>query len=66
VVLARLVTGQLAPLDAASEAARLDPDTYAQPGELEPGEAVFAVLRENERRFPAAARTGLRARVRSN
>jgi O-antigen ligase len=53
-------------LDAASEAARLDPETYAQPGELEPGEAVFAVLRENERRFPAAARTGLRARVRSN
>ncbi|HEX6183579.1 MAG TPA: O-antigen ligase family protein [Pyrinomonadaceae bacterium] len=53
-------------IDAASEAARLDPDTYARPGELQPGEAVFAVLRENERRFPAAARTGLRARVRPN
>jgi O-antigen ligase len=53
-------------IDAASEAARRDPETYATPGELQPGEAVFAVLKENERRFPAAARTGLRARVRPN
>jgi O-antigen ligase len=53
-------------IDEASEAARRDPFTFARPGELQPDEAVFAVLKENERRFPAAARTGWRARMRPN
>jgi tetratricopeptide (TPR) repeat protein len=53
-------------IDAAADAARRDPQTYATPGELQPEDAVFAVLKENERRFPAAARTGWRARMRSN
>jgi O-antigen ligase len=53
-------------LDAATEASRRDPQMFATPGELQPEAAVFAVLKENERRFPAAARTGLRARMRFN
>ena len=53
-------------IDAASEAARRDPQTFATPGELQPEDAVFAVLKENERRFPESARTGWRARMRSN
>ena len=52
-------------IDAAVAAARRDPQT-AMPGELQPEGAVFAVLRENERRFPEAVRTGWRARMRSN
>jgi hypothetical protein len=35
------------------------------PGDLAPQEGVFAVLDENERRFPAAVNTGWRARMRS-
>lgn len=53
-------------IDAASDAARRDPSTFATPGELQPEDAVFAVLKENERRFPASARTGWRARMRTN
>ncbi|HEX8556477.1 MAG TPA: O-antigen ligase family protein [Pyrinomonadaceae bacterium] len=53
-------------IDAASEAARRDPATFAPPGQLQPDDAVFVVLKENERRFPDAARTGWRARMRSN
>jgi O-antigen ligase len=48
-------------IDPAIEAARRDPE-IAMPGELAPQEAVFAVLEENERRFPAAVSTGWRAR----
>ena len=43
-----------------------DPKSAAVPGELEPEDAVFAVLKENERRFPWAVHTGWRARMRSN
>jgi predicted Zn-dependent protease len=50
-------------IDAASAAARRDPWTYATPGELQPDEAVFAVLKENEKRFPEATRTGWRAHM---
>lgn len=53
-------------IDAAVAAARRDPATVAVPGELEPDDAVFAVLKENERRFPEAVHTGWRARMRSN
>jgi hypothetical protein len=53
-------------IDAASEAARRDPEGVAAPGELDPSDAVFAVLKENERRFPGAARTGWRARAGRN
>ena len=42
--------------------ARRDP-TVAMPGELQPEEAVFAVLTENEARFPEAATSGWRARM---
>lgn len=52
-------------IDAAIAAARRDPWVVAVPGELEPEEAVFAVLKENERRFPGAVRTGWRARSRN-
>jgi O-antigen ligase len=51
-------------IDPAIEAARHD-ETIAMPGELVPQEGVFAVLEENERRFPAAVSTGWRARMRS-
>ena len=53
-------------IDAASAASRRDPSTYATPGELQPDEAVFAVLKENEKRFPEAVRTGWRSHMRSN
>ena len=50
-------------VDAAIAAAKLDPATVAMPGELQPEDAVFAVLEENERRFPGAVSTGWRARM---
>jgi predicted Zn-dependent protease len=54
-------------IDAATEAARHDIGTYALPAELQPEDAVFAVLKENERRFPPATRSGWRAmHMRSN
>jgi O-antigen ligase len=53
-------------IDAAIAAARRAPSIYSMPGELQPEDAVFAVLKENERRFPAAVNAGWRARVRSN
>ena len=52
-------------IDAAIAAARRDPAAVAVPGELVPEDAVFAVLKENERRFPEAVRTGWRARSRN-
>ena len=52
-------------IDAAIAAAKRDPAAVAVPGELEPEDAVFAVLKENERRFPEAMRTGWRARSRN-
>ena len=52
-------------VDAAIAAAKLDPATVAMPGELQPEDAVFAVLEENERRFPGAVSTGWRARMRT-
>lgn len=52
-------------IDAAITAARRDPAAVAVPGELQPEDAVFAVLKENERRFPEAVRTGWRARSRN-
>lgn len=51
-------------IDEAAAAARRDPGV-APPGQLQPGEAVFVVLAEHERRSPGVARTGLRARRRS-
>lgn len=53
-------------IDAAVAAARREPGRIAVPGELEPDDAVFAVLKENEKRFPEAVHTGWRARMRSN
>ena len=53
-------------IDAATDASRRDPWTFATPGELQPDEAVFAVLKENEKRFPEAVRKGWRAHARSN
>lgn len=53
-------------IDAAIAAARRDPSIYSMPGELQPEDALFAVLKENERRFPGAVNAGWRARVRSN
>ncbi|HEX7957026.1 MAG TPA: O-antigen ligase family protein, partial [Pyrinomonadaceae bacterium] len=53
-------------IDAAAEAARRDPGGVARPGELQPDDAVFAVLKENERRFPEAVYSGWRARMRPN
>ncbi|MDT7688388.1 MAG: hypothetical protein QOE46_1147 [Acidobacteriota bacterium] len=53
-------------IDAAVEAGKRDPVAFAMPGELEPGDAVFAVLKENERRFPLSVTSGWRARMRSN
>lgn len=52
-------------IDAAIDAAKADPTGVAMPGELQPSEAVFAVLRENERRFPESARASWRAQMRS-
>ena len=51
-------------IDAASLAAKQDPN-IALPGELYPEAAVFEVLQENEQRFPAAALSGWRARMRA-
>lgn len=51
-------------IDPAIEAARRD-SGIAMPGDLVPQEGVFAVLEENERRFPAAVTSGWRARSRS-
>ena len=51
-------------IDAAIAAATRDRD-LPMPGELQPDDAVFAVLEENERRFPAAVTSGWRARMRS-
>ncbi|MET0624681.1 MAG: O-antigen ligase family protein [Pyrinomonadaceae bacterium] len=53
-------------IDAATDDSRRDPETYATPGELQPDEAVFAVLKENEKRFPEALLKGWRAHTRSN
>jgi O-antigen ligase len=53
-------------IDAAIEAVKRDPGGVAMPGELEPEDAVFAVLEENERRFPQAVTSGWRAHMRSN
>jgi O-antigen ligase len=53
-------------IDAAIDAARSDPGTFAMPGELNPEDGVFAVLQENERRFPGVVSTGWRARMRSS
>jgi hypothetical protein len=53
-------------VDEAVAAGRRDPETFAMPGELQPEDAVFVVLEENERRFPQAVRSGWRARVRSD
>jgi tetratricopeptide (TPR) repeat protein len=50
-------------IDAAIAAAKRDPAATAMPGELQPEEAVFAVLTENEPRFPQAAASGWRARM---
>ena len=51
-------------IDAAFVAAQQD-KSIALPGELRPQSAVFEVLQENEQRFPDAARTGFRARMRA-
>ena len=53
-------------IDAAVAAARRDPAGVASPGELHPDDAVFAVLKENERRFPQAVNSGWRARIRTD
>jgi O-antigen ligase len=52
-------------IDAAIAAVKRDPGGVAMPGELEPEDAVFAVLEENERRFPQAVTSGWRAHMRS-
>jgi O-antigen ligase len=52
-------------IDAAIAANKSDPNASAMPGELRPEDGVFAVLQENERRFPGAVSTGWRARVRA-
>lgn len=52
-------------IDAAVVAAKGDPIGIAMPGELQPEDAVFAVLQENERRFPESANTGWRAQMRT-
>jgi O-antigen ligase len=51
-------------IDAAIVAARRDYNV-ALPGQLQPEDGVFAVLEENEKRFPEAVSTGWRARIRS-
>lgn len=53
-------------IDAATDDSRRDPWTYATPGELQPEEAVFAILKENEKRFPEALHRGWRAHMRSS
>jgi hypothetical protein len=49
-------------IDAAAAASRRDP-SVARPGDLMPKDAVFAVLDENLRRFPGAAKSGWRAQI---
>lgn len=51
-------------IDAAIAAARRDGQLVAMPGELQPEDGVRAVVAENERRFPEAAGSGWRARLR--
>lgn len=53
-------------IDAAVAAAKGDPERVAMPGELQPEDAVFVVLQENERRFPESANKGWRAQMRSS
>jgi hypothetical protein len=52
-------------IDAAIAASKRDPGIVARPGELKPEDAVFAVLEENEKRFPEAVNSGWRAQMRS-
>ncbi|MDT5156092.1 MAG: hypothetical protein QOH51_449 [Acidobacteriota bacterium] len=52
-------------IDAAIAANKSDPGNFARPGDLQPEDGVFAVLQENERRFPEAVSTGWRARMRT-
>jgi O-antigen ligase len=52
-------------VDAAIAAAKRDSSAFAMPGELQPEDAVFAVLEENEKRFPEAVNSGWRAQMRS-
>ena len=52
-------------IDAATAAARRDKGV-AFPGQLSPEDAVFAVLHENERRFPRASASGWRASMRNS
>jgi tetratricopeptide (TPR) repeat protein len=52
-------------IDAAADAARRDPNGIVRPGELQPADAVMAVLQENEGRFPGAVTSGWRAQMRS-
>lgn len=49
-------------IDAAVAASKSDP-SVAKPGDLMPKDAVFAVLDDNLRRFPDAAKSGWRAQV---
>ncbi|HEV2859852.1 MAG TPA: O-antigen ligase family protein [Pyrinomonadaceae bacterium] len=51
-------------IDAAIAAARRDGRQVAMPGELQPEDGVRAVIEENARRFPEAAASGWRARLR--
>lgn len=50
-------------VDAAVEAAKGDPERFAMPGELQPEDAVLAVIQENERRFPESASKRRRAQM---
>lgn len=50
-------------MDAAIVAAKSDPGV-ALPGQLQPDDAVFVVLKENEKRFPEAVTSGWRAQKR--
>lgn len=52
-------------IDAAIAAVKRDPSGVAMPGEFQPEDAVFAILQENEKRFPEAVNSGWRARMRS-
>ncbi|MFL6285846.1 MAG: O-antigen ligase family protein [Pyrinomonadaceae bacterium] len=52
-------------IDAAIAAYKSDPSHVAKLGELQPEDAVVAVVQENERRFPEFANTGWRAQMRA-
>ncbi len=52
-------------IDAAVAANKREPNRITRPGELEPVDAVMAVLEENERRFPGAVNSGWRAQARA-